>query len=420
MSRLSILAHHLNPMSSRTLVLATLTSILILMVGCGGGSAEPQQEETAASNAIPVDVLVAEPALFDDILEITGTVSSPGDATLGAEFSGAITYLAPLGSYVRAGGTVAQIDPSLAQAQVAAARAGVAQAEAALRAAQAQKQAAQANLDLADDQFQRQEPLFQDSILSALEFRGVQTQRASAQASVAQADAGIAQAQGALQGARATLQQAQSAYANTRVSAPQGGTVESHLVERGETVNPGSPVARFVSSEGMRVTAGVPERYAGEIEVGTPVDIIPTSGGTLEGRVSFAGRAVDAQSRTFPVEIALNSGGERLQPDMVVRLAISRAILSDAIAIPLNAIARDERGVSVYVAEEKDGTLQALRRPVTLGPSSNGRTVILDGVREGDQIISSGQNNIEEGDVIRVVNSTGSDNVATTNSVTAE
>ncbi|MDX1440281.1 MAG: hypothetical protein R3284_10310, partial [Rubricoccaceae bacterium] len=255
-------------MSLRTNLFALLTAASFVVAGCGGEAAQSTDEAgEGGANVIPVNVLVAEPALFEDLIEITGTVDSPGDATLGAESSGVVTYLAPLGSFVRAGGTVAQIDPSLAQAQVSAARASVAQAEAGLRAAQAQHQAAQANLELAEDQFTRQEPLFRDSILSALEFRGVRTQRTSAQAQVAQTEAGIAQAQGMLEQARAALQQAQTAYANTRVSAPYSGTVESHLVTRGETVALGMPVARFVSSEGVRIMAGIPERYAGEIEV---------------------------------------------------------------------------------------------------------------------------------------------------------
>lgn len=409
-------AHHPKTMSLRTALLALPLGLALVLAGCGGEAAENSEETdetTLNENVIPVHVLVADPALFEDVIEVTGTVDSPGDAMLGAESSGSITYLAPLGSFVRAGGTVAQIDPSLAQAQVSAARAGVAQAEAGLRAAQAQRQAAQANLELAEDQFRRQEPLYRDSILSALEFRGVQTQQASARAQVAQADAGIAQAQGAVQQARAALQQAQTGYANTRVSAPSSGTVESHLVSRGETVGPGTPVARFVSSEGVRIMAGIPERYAGEIEVGTPVDIMPTAGGTpIEGRVSFAGRAVDAMSRTFPVEVALNAGAARLQPDMVVRLSVSRAILQDVIAVPLNAIVRDERGTSVYVAVEKDGHLEALRRPVTLGPSSNGHTVILEGLEAGDQIVASGQSSIEEGDLLRILDSESTDAAA--------
>src|SRR5690606_29409213 len=145
----------------------------------------------AADTAVPVEVVAVEPAPFEDVIELTGSVEAPADATLGAEAAGTLTYLAPLGAFVRAGATVAQVNPSLAQAQVA-------QAQAAVEGAEAQQRAAQAQLELAQDQYDRQEPLYRDSIISALEFQGVQTQLASARAQVAQAAAGVAQANAAL------------------------------------------------------------------------------------------------------------------------------------------------------------------------------------------------------------------------------
>ncbi len=402
-------------MSHRISNLTLLLIVSLSLAACGGGTEDETETDAATESVgIPVDVLVAEPALFEDVIELTGTVDAPEDATVGAEASGTITYLAPLGSYVRPGGTIAQVNPAMAQAMVSSAQATVSQAQAGVRAAQAQKLAAQAQLDLAEDQHRRQEPLYRDSILSALEFRGAQTQLASARAQVAQADAGIAQAQGALRQAQAGLQQAQTSYANTRVSTPFGGTVESHLVDRGETVGPGTPVARVVSGGGYRVKAGVPERYATDIENGTPVRILTSSGEgePLGGRVVFSGRAIDTASRTFPVEIALSDPDSRLRPEMVVRLSISRDVLQDVVALPLNAIIRDERGTSVYIVKQTDAGRVAERRPVELGPSANGRTVISSGLEAGDSVIVSGQNSLDEGDLVRIAQSRGSDEMA--------
>ncbi len=402
-------------MSHRISTPTLLLCVSLAVAACGSGSEEATETDATTENAgIPVDVLIAEPALFEDVIELTGTVDAPEDATVGAEASGTITYLAPLGSYVRPGGTIAQVNPSMAQAVVASARATLSQAQAGVRAAQAQKQAATAQLELAQDQFDRQEPLYRDSILSALEFRGVQTQLAGARANVAQADAGIAQAQGAVRQAQAGVQQAQTSYANTRVSTPFGGTVEAHLVQRGETVGPGMPVARVVSGGGYRVKAGVPERYATDIENGTPVRILTSSGEgePLGGRVVFSGRAIDTASRTFPIEIALSDPDSRLRPEMVVRLSVSRDVLQDVVALPLNAIIRDERGTSVYVVKQTDAGMIAERRPVELGPSANGRTVISSGLEAGDSVIVSGQNSLDEGDLVRIAQSRGSDELA--------
>src|SRR5690606_20771735 len=81
-----------------------------VLAACGGDPAEPSAEAGAADTAVPVEVVAVEPAPFEDVIELTGSVEAPEDATLGAEAAGTLTYLAPLGAFVRAGATVAQVN----------------------------------------------------------------------------------------------------------------------------------------------------------------------------------------------------------------------------------------------------------------------------------------------------------------------
>ena len=419
----------LTPMRHLSLTLAAA----IVLSACGGeDAAEAADAETPRDTSIPVEVVVATPTLFEDTIELTGTVDADNDATLSPDVPGMLTYVAPVGSFVRRGQTVAQVRASTqragvsqAQAGVAQGRAGVAQAqasvagsEAGLRAAQAQREAAQATLDLAQDQYRRQLPLYRDSILSALEFRNVETQLAQARAQVAQADAGIAQAQGQLRAARegvtaaraqtqaaqATVASAQSQLASTRIVAPFSGVVEQQLQEAGELASPGQPVVRLVGAGSVKVTAGVPERYAGEIEQGTQVTVTPNAY-TVEprgGRVVFAGIAVDDASRTFPIEVAVENADRSLKPSMVVRLNVTRDVLEDVIVVPTEAIVRDERGTSVFVAANDTAGTVASRRVVELGPDAGDTVVIRSGIEAGDKVIVSGAGDLAEGDRVRV------------------
>ena len=193
-----------------------LLAFALVLAACGGeeapDTAADAEAEAPANRAVPVDVLVAQPGLFEDSIELTGTVEADNDAALSPDVPGTLTYVASVGTFVRAGQVVARVRASTQQAGVSQARAqagtaqaGIAQAQAGLEAARAQRQAAQAQLDLAQDQYQRQYPLYRDSILSALEFRSVESQLANARAGVAQADAGIAQAQGQLRASRAQV-----------------------------------------------------------------------------------------------------------------------------------------------------------------------------------------------------------------------
>jgi membrane fusion protein (multidrug efflux system) len=358
--------------------------MLLTLSACGGEADEPAPDtaEAVETTATPVEVVRVERATFRDVIELTGTVDAPDDATLSAETAGTITALAPLGTTVRRGAAVAQVNPTMS-------RASVAQAEAALEAAEAQA-------ELAEDQYRRQEPLLQDSIISAAEFEAVRTQRASARASVAQAEAALAQAR------------QQLAY--TRVTAPFTGTVEERLVERGEQVVPGMPVVRLVSTATVDIEAGVPERYANDIQRGTPVRIQPTAYGLPEmsGSVTFVGSAINPQSRTFPIEISIDNRDGTLKPAMVTKLFVTRSVLDDVLAVPLAAIVRDERGASVFVAVPSEGDRYvAERREIETGPASDGRVVVTDGIEAGDRVVVAGQTQIADGDVLRLSQTTG-------------
>ena len=413
--------------------LALVAGLALAVSACETPDAEADATDTPVEEGRRVEVLVADPGFFEDAIELTGTVESPNDASLSPDVGGSLTYVAPVGTFVRRGGTVAQVKASVqragvaqAQAQTDQARAGIAQAqasiaqaEAGVRAAKAQREAAQAQLDLAQDQYERQAPLVRDSILSALEFRNVQTQLAGARAQVAQADAGVAQAEGQAQAAReglaaaraqasaanAGVQSAQSQLGNTRITAPFSGTVEERMAEPGELAAPGQPVVRLVASGAVKVVAGVPERYASEIEVGAQVRIIPSAYGAEPrgGRITFVGSAINTPSRTFPVEIAVQNGDRSLKPEMVVRLELTRDVLRDVITVPQETIIRDERGTSVFVVA--DGL--AARRVVEVGPMSGDEVVILSGVQAGDQIVVSGQADLAEGDKVRVTATRG-------------
>lgn len=354
---------------------ALLLPMLLTLSACGEAD-EPDAAEAPAERGLPVEVIVVEPGPFEDVLVMTGTVEAPEDATLSPEASGTLTALAPLGTVVRRGQTVAQVNAGMANASVA-------QAQASLEAARAQA-------ELAEDQFRRQEPLYRDSILSAIEFESVRAQRASARAQVAQAQAALAQARQQL--------------ANTRIVAPFTGIVEERFAERGEIVSPGAPVVRLVAAEHMRVKTGVPERYAGDIQLGTPVRIVPEAYNIppLRGEVTFVGQTINPQNRTFPIEIGLLNDGVQLKPEMVVQLEVRRQQLDDVFVLPLSAIVRDERGAGVLVVREDSTGLVARRQPTELGPSSSGRVVIESGLTAGDRVIASGQATVSEGDRVRI------------------
>ncbi len=357
----------------RTLLFASALTLSFAACSSSDEAATAETEsEAPTARTIRVETLVLSPSEFDDIIEVSGTVEANDDAILSAQSSGTITSLVPLGRTVQQGGTVAQTDASLPNASLA-------QAQAVLD--QAQAQAA-----FAEDNFNRQQGLYADSIISALEFENVRTQRASANASVAQA--------------RAAVQQAQAQLRFTRVVAPFSGVVEEHLVERGEQVNPGTPVARIVSTRDVKITAGVPERFAGNINVGDEVQVrLQAYGNEMRtGRITFVGSAVNPQTRTFPIEVSMGNAGGMLKPAMVATVLVRREQIQDALVVPRAAIVREADGEIAYVVTNGE----AQSRRVTTGSSYGDRVVVTSGLSAGDELIVLGQNNVAPGDQVEV------------------
>lgn len=376
------------PMTTRMLFFSFRTSLLffwviagLLVASCAPPAdevdAEAQAEADAEARAVPVVVAEATLSTFTDLVQLTGTVEANEDAILSAESSGTLRSLLPLGRSVSRGQVIAQIDAGLAASGVQQAEAGVA--------------VARAQLDLAEDQFARQEPLYADSIISPLEFQSVRAQLASARAQYAQAEAALAQAR--------------EQHSRTRIVAPFSGVIEAHHAEIGEQVNPGMPVVRIVGTQSMKITAGVPERYAADIRMGTLVTITPQAYGieSTTGTVSFVGRAIDTQSRTFPIEIRPDERDERFKPQMLVRLDISRRTLDDVVIVPLSSIVRDEGGTMTYVIRQEGNRMIARAQPVVLGATGRDEVVILQGIEPGDRVVILGQTTISDGELVRIM-----------------
>jgi RND family efflux transporter MFP subunit len=323
---------------------------------------------------VPVETQTISPTSFRDIVQVTGSVEAINDATISAETSGRVEMLPPLGSYVDSGDVVARINDRLLEASLNAAR---------------------SQYRLAEDTYQRQKALHEDSVISAMEFDNARSQ---------------------WEQARAQLDHAREQLANARPRSPFAGRIEERNVEEGEYVGPGTPLVRIVDTRRVKVTAGVPERYINDIREGTSATVRFQSVGldSREGRVTFAGRTIRSGSRTFPVEIELNNSDDRVSPQMVSDVRFTREILENVLVVPQSAIVRDENNIHIYTVEQQGDQHVAVRNTVTLGPSGNGRAVVESGLGPGARVITNGQSQVTDGDPVRITQS--ANELATTSS----
>jgi len=167
-------------------------------------------------------------------------------------------------------------------------------------------------------------------------------------------------------------------------------------------VAPGTPVARLVDADPLKVTAGIPERYAGEIRTGVPVTVSFDNGAEVAGQIGFTSSMIDSANRTFAVEVRVGNAGGALKPGMVARLRVTRGVTESALLVPRDAVLRAQSGYVVYVATERDGRWVAESRTVEMDTGDGRRVVIRSGLAAGDRVIVSGQQQVANGDLIRI------------------
>ncbi|MEL7368898.1 MAG: efflux RND transporter periplasmic adaptor subunit, partial [Myxococcota bacterium] len=332
----------------RTVLLAVTMAGAVHCAAADDSGATPTASVDAegVDRAPQVETLTLEPREFVERIEVTGRTEALRDATLSAQSAGTVETLVPLGAPARKGQVLARLDPGLLKAAVRSSKANV--------------EAAKASKALALESFQRQKPLYEGKIISALEFRKIRSDLASAEAQLAQAQANLAQAMKSLE--------------NTLVVAPFDGVVENRSVKEGEQVAPGVPILRLTDSKVMKVKAGVPERYAADIKAGREASVRFNAYGIEDrsGKLIFVSSVIEPRSRTFEVELELANQDGLLKPEMVARVVVTKTVIDGALVIPVTAVIRDEEGTSVFVVLRNDGVPTAQQRRIELGVVSSG------------------------------------------------
>ena len=344
-------------------------AVALATAACGRGQAEEPVQDSPADEAyrrtVNVEVVEVQPTAFASTVRLVGAVEALHDVTLSSEESGVIErFLVEKGQRVSRGQAIAKIDDRVLRAQVA-------EAEAAARAAR--------------DAWERRQRLFRDE--------GIGTE-AEFVAAEAQAEAAEARA-GAL---RARLDR-------TTVRAPVAGVFDDRYVDAGEMVGAGDEVGRIIDARRVKVIGGVPERYAADVRAGgradVRLDLVP--GQVFEGEIAFVSAAVEPRSRTFEIEILLENPDLLIKPQMVAAVELPTRALSDVLVVPQDALLRVEDGYQILVVKEVDGELEAVARRAELGPSAANAVVIESGLEAGDRVIVRGQQQVDAGDRVRLI-----------------
>jgi membrane fusion protein (multidrug efflux system) len=342
-------------------------------MGCSSASDESASAEATGSNpgagsarVVNVEVSPIELSDFVDYMRITGEVEAFQEAVLSAEEGGAVeSFEVKKGQRVRKGQPVARLDDDVLISMVHEARAAG---------------------ELAEEHYQRQKRLWEEE--------GIGSEIAYLEAKY---DNLVS---------KARLASLETRLEKTVISAPFAGIFDEDYLEVGEYARPGDPVVRIVDASRVKVTAGVPERFARSVHVGDKAqvsfDIFPDT--EMTGSISFVGRTVDASNRTFPIEIVLDNPEGEIKPRMAANVRVVRGHFESVVVVPQEAVLRTENGHQAFVVEMRSDNPVAQVRDLDLGPSAENRVVVRSGLEEGELLITVGQRLVDDEAAVRVVN----------------
>jgi multidrug efflux system membrane fusion protein len=324
----------------------------------------------------------AEPA--KDEIMLPATVQAYVESPIYARTNGyLLRWHKDIGSRVRNGELLAEIDTPEVDQELAQARAARDQVQAQLEFAK-----------ISADRFQ-----------NLLKTHSVPQQDADQQTS------GYQQAQANLAAAVANVSRLEQLEGFKRVYAPFSGVITKRNVDVGSLINAGSsgtPPELFdlAQIETVRVFVDVPQTYAPSIHVKLPasVQLSEYPGRTFKGVVTRTADAIDPATRTLRTEVDVTNADGTLLPGAYATVHFVGTSPVSHLSVPVNALLFRAEGPRAGVVDARG---QVHLTPVTIGRDFGNTVEILGGLRATDQIIVNPMDSLEEGTLVQVQAATG-------------
>jgi membrane fusion protein (multidrug efflux system) len=195
-----------------------------------------------------------------------------------------------------------------------------------------------------------------------------------------------------IQSARVSLLQAQSAYDDARCRAPFSGVIVSRSAEKHQTLSPGAPTLRLASLGKLEAVAALPESEAMDYSEGQEASFRSGSN-ILTGKIRALDRAVESRNRTMTARVDLENPKGALRPGMVGKVRVLRKRYDSAVVVPSQSVLRLATGTVLMVVREG----RARQVPVVLGPAQGESVLVLEGLKPGETVITSGAFQVSDG-----------------------
>ena len=205
----------------------------------------------------------------------------------------------------------------------------------------------------------------------------------------------LAQAQASLERAQAAVELAQQRLEESTIKAPISGIIAQRFLDKGDTTSPTRPFVTIVDMDVVKVTAKVPSKDIGGINLGQKATIKPDAlaGEDFSGKVVNISPIIDRASQTCEIEIEAPNPDYKLKPGMFTRVELTVSEHKGVPVIPSDVLLKEGEDTFVYVVDAG----KALKKKVVTGISDGVKTEILSGLKAGEQLIVAGYHSLRDG-----------------------
>lgn len=380
----------------KKLVFALVVAVTLGLVGwrlyeeVWGVAADPSPDQLPMGQNIPLLVEVGEVQFhtFSSRFEAPGELRPRRSVEVMSRISGYLREVTvERGDEVRQGDLIATVEDTDLLQQLGRAEAGVEVAHATVQ----REEATRRNLEI---QVSRYRTLREANLVSEQELEDLESRLRASEASLALAEAQVRQAE-------ATLRELQVQHAQTRIYAPLDGIVGERYVDPGALVGPSTPIVSIVEVAYLKTVVPVTENMVPQLRPGLGATIeVPALGSSgLRGFVTRISPVVATETRTADVEIELENLQRRLMPGMFVKVILDVGQTRRSLMMPRAALLTQGGQQGVYLLNEQ---MRAVFHPIQIGVIEGDLVEIRSGLEEGTRVITTGAQNLNNGDLVRV------------------
>jgi membrane fusion protein (multidrug efflux system) len=200
-----------------------------------------------------------------------------------------------------------------------------------------------------------------------------------------------------------------AAIGKKTIRAPFGGRLGIRQVNLGQTLREGDPIVALQSLDPIYVNFSLPQQELPRLRAGMPVrvtcDALP--GISFQGRITAINPLVDEATRNVQVQATAANREERLRPGMFVNASVGLPVRQKVLAIPATAVLYAPYGDSVFVVgTDNTGTGGKVLRQqfVRLGEKRGDFVAVTHGLKEGENVVSTGVFKLRNGQAVVVDN----------------